>query len=215
MTLFKRRGFVKTILTTAAGTTSAYAVLGRELPLEETDQGETASSLNLENGGQQLRLSSVGAPLTFQNFLRIGNEWKPSTLSRVPIVIGPSFPLVTSSIRHQQNAAVCEGQAEAKSLEGTPLPYKWKAEIRPLTESNLEPWFRFRLTLNLPAAIHLQHESRVEPQIIVWLSSNSTLMEGQSGSWRRVVLSQPTRNSLGTSGNDLPVISKNSIRALI
>ena len=88
MTLFKRRGFVKTILTTAAGTTSAYAVLGRELPLEETDQGETASSLNLENGGQQLRLSSVGAPLTFQNFLRIGNEWKPSTLSRVPIVIG-------------------------------------------------------------------------------------------------------------------------------
>ena len=29
-------------------------------------------------------------------------------------------------------------------------------------------------------------------------------MEGQSGSWRRVVLEQPTRNSLGTSGNDLP-----------
>lgn len=206
MTLLNRRGFVKTILTTAAGTTSAYAVLGRGLPLEETDQGETASSLNLENGGQQLRLSSVGAPLTFQNFLRIGNEWKPSTLSGVPIVIGPSFPLVTSSIRHQENAAVCEGQAEAKSLEGTPLPYKWKAEIRPLTEGNLEPWFRFRLTLNLPAAIHLQHESRVEPQIIVWLSSNSTLMEGQSGSWRRVVLSQPTRNSLGTSGNDLPAV---------
>ena len=29
-------------------------------------------------------------------------------------------------------------------------------------------------------------------------------MEGQSGSWRRVVLSQPTRNSLGTPGNDHP-----------
>lgn len=86
------------------------------------------------------------------------------------------------------------------------MPYKWKAEIRSLTESNLEPWFRFRLTLNLPAPIRLQQDARVEPQIIVSLSSNSTLMEGQSGSWRRVVLSQPTRNSLGTAGNDLPAI---------
>jgi hypothetical protein len=31
-------------------------------------------------------------------------------------------------------------------------------------------------------------------------------MEGQSGSWRRVLLGQPTRNSLGTSGNDLPAV---------
>jgi len=31
-------------------------------------------------------------------------------------------------------------------------------------------------------------------------------MEGQSGSWRRVLLDQPTRNSLGTYGNDLPAV---------
>ncbi len=31
-------------------------------------------------------------------------------------------------------------------------------------------------------------------------------MEGQSGSWRRVMLEQPTRNSLGTFGNDLPAL---------
>jgi len=31
-------------------------------------------------------------------------------------------------------------------------------------------------------------------------------MEGQSGSWRRVALTQPTRNSLGTYGNDLPAV---------
>jgi hypothetical protein len=206
MRLLNRRGFVKTIVTTAAGTTSAYAVLGHGLPCEETDQREAASSVELESGGQQLRLSPVGTPLAFQNFLRIGNEWKSSTLSRIPIVVGPSFSLVTSSIRHQENAAVCEGRAEGKSLEGTRLPYQWKAEIRSLTESSLEAWFRFCLTLNLPAAIRLQQESKVEPQIIVWLSSNSTLMEGQSGSWRRVVLSQPTRNSLGTAGNDLPAV---------
>ena len=46
----------------------------------------------------------------------------------------------------------------------------------------------------------------MEPQIITWLSSTSTLMEGQSGSWRRVALNQPTRNSLGTAGNDLPAL---------
>jgi hypothetical protein len=46
----------------------------------------------------------------------------------------------------------------------------------------------------------------VEPQIIAWLSSSSTLMEGQSGSWRRVLLEQPTKNSLGTYGNDLPAV---------
>jgi hypothetical protein len=31
-------------------------------------------------------------------------------------------------------------------------------------------------------------------------------MEGQSGSWRRVLLQQPTRNSLGAWGNDLPAL---------
>jgi uncharacterized protein (DUF1810 family) len=31
-------------------------------------------------------------------------------------------------------------------------------------------------------------------------------MEGQSGSWRRVTLAQPTKNSLGTPGNDLPSV---------
>jgi hypothetical protein len=31
-------------------------------------------------------------------------------------------------------------------------------------------------------------------------------MEGQAGSWRRVLLQQPTRNSLGAWGNDLPAV---------
>jgi hypothetical protein len=52
----------------------------------------------------------------------------------------------------------------------------------------------------------LQQGGKIEPQIVTWLNSTSTLMEGQSGSWRRVTLSQPTRNSLGTAGNDLPAV---------
>ena len=66
--------------------------------------------------------------------------------------------------------------------------------------------FGSRTTLNLPRPVRLQQGTQVEPQIILWLSSNSTLMEGQSGSWRRVLLEQPTRNSLGAWGNDLPAL---------
>ena len=61
MTLLNRRGFVKTILTTAAGTTS-YGVLSHGLPREETDQREAASSVNLENGGQHLTFPRWHSP---------------------------------------------------------------------------------------------------------------------------------------------------------
>jgi hypothetical protein len=86
------------------------------------------------------------------------------------------------------------------------LGYTWKAEIRGLAESLAHPWFRFQLDLQLPAPLRLQQGGRIEPQIITWIDSTSTLMEGQSGSWRRVTLSQPTKNSLGTFGNDLPAV---------
>ena len=60
--------------------------------------------------------------------------------------------------------------------------------------------------LHLPAPLRLKQAAKVEPQIIVWLNSISMLMEGQAGSWRRVLLQQPTRNSLGAWGNDLPAL---------
>jgi uncharacterized protein (DUF1810 family) len=104
------------------------------------------------------------------------------------------------------NTVHSTGRATARGLEGQPLEYTWKAEIRGLAESLAQPWFRFQLTLQLPAPVRLQQGGKIEPQIIIWLNSTSTLMEGQSGSWRRVTLSQPTRNSLGTAGNDLPAV---------
>ena len=86
--------------------------------------------------------------------------------------------------------------------------YDWDAEIesKALGDDQSDPWVRFRTTLHLPAPLRLQQKSSIEPQVITWLSSTSTLMEGQSGSWRRVLLEQPTRNSLGTYGNDLPAV---------
>jgi hypothetical protein len=206
MTPLNRRRFMKTLLATAASAAPAYANFRKGVALPSTETETASASTDLEAGDQQLRLSPVGVPLAFQNFVRVGNEWKPATLAGVPLVTGPSFPLVTSRLRRDGFSVVCEGKATAEGLDRKFLTYDWNAEISASDHGRGEPWFRFRTTLHLPAPVRLHQEGHVEPQIITWLSSTSTLMEGQSGSWRRVLLQQPTKNSLGTYGNDLPAV---------
>ncbi len=196
---------MKTIVATAACTSPAFATFYGGLPLPISADLDS-SSTNLESGTQQLRLSPVGTPLTFQNFVRAEGQWKPATLASVPFVTGASFPLVSSHVRREGQQILCDGIATAGGLDGKPFQYEWTAEIGALAAIQTEPWFRFRTTLHLPKPIRLQQDGRVEPQIITWLTSSSTLMEGQSGSWRRVALSQPTRNSLGAPGNDMPAV---------
>ena len=189
----------------AAGASSPFA---GPLPAHATPATEAESSLPsavLENGEQQLRISSAGGSLAFQNFVRVSNEWHPATLPGVPLVSGRSFPLAASRVSRKTESVICEGSARATGLNGEPVSYNWDAEITARAAGGF-PWFRLQTTLDLPQPIRLQQGSQVEPQIIVWLSSNSTLMEGQSGSWRRVLLQQPTRNSLGAWGNDLPAL---------
>jgi hypothetical protein len=213
MSALNRRFFVKTLLASAASATPACAALRKRITFPATrsdgdhfqSTGDSAS-LNIDAGTQQLRIAPVGTPLSFQNFLRIGSEWKPATLAAVPFVTGPSFPLITERIKRNGSSIRCEGSAEAEALDGKTLRYEWNAEVSALTGEQSFPWIRIRTTLKLPTPLKLQQKSGIEPQIITWLSSNSTLMEGQSGSWRRVLLSQPTRNSLGTAGNDLPAV---------
>ena len=166
----------------------------------------SSSSTILESGAQQLHLSPAGTPLTFQNFLFVEGQWKPATLPGVQLVTGASFPLMTSHVRREGQRIICEGTAAADSLDAKRFEYEWSAEINALAISHAEPWFRFRTTLHLPKPIRLHQDGKIEPQIITWLNSTSTLMEGQSGSWRRVALTQPTRNSLGTYGNDLAAV---------
>lgn len=205
MSVLNRRGFMKALLATAASASSARRALC-QVSTPPIAQTESANSLKLENGAQQLRFSSVGERLTFQNFLRAGREWKPATLAGIPLVTGPSFPLMTSALRRQDSSVVGEGKATAEGLDGHPFEYLWSANVSAQDRARGEPWFRFRTTLHLPAPVRLHQETQIEPQIVIWLSSSSTLMEGQSGSWRRVLLEQPTRNSLGTCGNDLPAV---------
>jgi hypothetical protein len=215
MRALNRRFFVKTLLATAASAGPAYATLhkGIGLPFKESkgerfsaDHAASIDSISVDAGNQQLRISPGGAPLGFQNFLRVGNEWKPATLASVPLVAGASFPLVAERIKHDRSSIWCEGKAAAQGLDGNPLHYDWNAEITASGTDHPNPWIRLRTTLHLPAPMRLHQKGAFEPQMVIWLSSSSTLMEGQSGSWRRVLLAQPTRNSLGTAGNDLPAV---------
>ncbi len=167
----------------------------------DAEPGET-----LQHGQQRLQVSATGNAFAFQNFLRIGDEWKPVTLPGNLLVTGPSFPLKSSRVSHQGTTLLCEGSAAAENADGKSIPYQWKSEIAAHGTGEDPAWFRFRTTLQLQEPLRLRQQEQVEPQIILWLNSNSTLMEGQSGSWRRVLLQQPTRNSLGAWGNDLPAL---------
>jgi hypothetical protein len=214
MSALNRRFFVKTLLGSAASAAPACAALQQRIafPVAATNgahevpsTGDSAS-LNIDAGSQQVRIAPIGSPLSFQNFLRVGSEWKPATLAGVPFVTGASFALITERVKRSGTSVRCEGSAKAEGIDGKTLNYDWHAEVSPLSGERSVSWLHIRTTLTLPAPLKLQQKSGVEPQIITWLSSNSTLMEGQSGSWRRVLLSQPTRNSLGTAGNDLPAV---------
>jgi hypothetical protein len=205
MSQFSRRGFVKSMIVTAAGVTPTCGAVRSQMLSAILAGPDSSSSPTLENGDQQLRFSSPGTLLTFQSFLRADGDWKPATLAGTPLVMGSSFPLRSSRIQRASDSLKIEGGATAHGVEGQAVEYAWNAEIRALSQSPA-PWFRVQLTLHLSAPLRLQRCPRIEPQIVFWLDSTSTLMEGQSGSWRRVTLSQPTRNSLGTFGNDLPAV---------
>ena len=206
MSQFNRRGFMRTLLVTAVGAAPAHAAVANKTAWTFLGADLSASSSDLEHGLQQLRISPAGSPFAFQNFLQINNEWKPATLPNNPFIAGDSFPLVTSRVKHEDSRILSIGEGKAEGLDGKALSYGWDSEIGAVNPAADAPWFRFRTTLHLPSPVRLRQDARVEPQIITWLSSSSTLMEGQSGSWRRVLLEQPTRNSLGTYGNDLPAL---------
>src|SRR6266576_1265751 len=111
MTLLNRRSFVKTILATAASGSPACAGFYAGVSIPTSADTSSSSSTILESGAQQLRLSSAGTPLTFQNFLFVEGEWKPATLPGVQLVTGASFPLMTSHVRREGQRIICEGTA--------------------------------------------------------------------------------------------------------
>ena len=202
----KRRAFFKT-----AGALSV-PFLGLSSAVFSGDQTQppqaTADSWEINNSRQRIVVTSRHGAVTYQSFVRDDESgWIGGSTSDNQFVWGPSFQLALDSGRVTKSGAgsVMElaGSGRAQAKDGSPLEYTWNTAISSLTNS---PWFRFAITLRLPRDMKLQQGEVLEPQIILWLSSVSTLMEGQSGSWRRILLDQPTRNSLGTAGNDLPAV---------
>ena len=88
-------------------------------------------------------MSSGRGSLTFQNFVRVANEWHPATLPQNPLVTGPSFPLTASRVSSTEAALSYEGSGGAQSLDGKSLRYNWSAEISAFGDVAF-PWFRFR-----------------------------------------------------------------------
>src|ERR1700688_3345417 len=171
MSALNRRFFVKTLLASAASAAPACAALHKRIAFgANTTNGDhdlqstgDSASLNIDAGSQQLRIAPIGSPLSFQNFLRIGSEWKPATLAGVPFVNGASFPLVTQHVKRDGSNIRCEGSVEAEGLDGKPFTYDWSAEVRPLPGEQPFPWIHLRTTLRLPAPLRLQQKSGIEP----------------------------------------------------
>ena len=169
MTEFDRRGFMKKLLVAGVAAVPAYSVFPKIARGPLSLLALPSSSENLESGSQQLRISPAGSPLTFQNFLRSGSEWKAATLLNNPFIAGPSFALVTSHVRREGSSILCEGDGKAESLDRRTLSYTWNSEISAIkpvsgtdggspSEDSDACWFRFRTTLHLPAPMHLRQD---------------------------------------------------------
>jgi hypothetical protein len=198
--------FVKTLAGAAVATSRIFTLPPATLSRDWSQSAASSPVTVLEHGDQELRFMTDGQRFGFQNFLHIGGEWKAATLPGNQLVAGPSFGLVSTSVTREGKTVLASGTAQAQDTGGKSLRYDWKSEVTAVDSIEGAPWYCFRTSLSLPAPLRLREEARVEPQIVLWLHRASTLMEGQSGSWRRVHLQQPTRNSLGAYGNDLPAL---------
>jgi len=166
MSALNRRFFVKTLLASAASATPACAAIHKRVAFPATPSDDDhfqsaadSASINIDAGTQQLRISPIGSPLSFQNFLRVGSEWKPATLAAVPFVTGPSFPLITERISRNGSTIRCEGSAEAEGVDGKTLRHEWNAEVSALAGEPSFPWIRIRTTLKLPTPLKLQQKA--------------------------------------------------------
>ncbi|HEV2176366.1 MAG TPA: hypothetical protein VGW33_04080 [Terriglobia bacterium] len=203
MSKIDRRSFVQVLIAGAANAAVLPVTAHRGPTLSQAPQTPDPTSVALESADQRLEAATFARQLVFRSFVKLEGKWVAATLSDVPLVAGPSFGLQPKLLERSGLTIVSQGTARAEGARGQPVDYTWDAQI---SMPGPEGWFRVRVALKLPEPLRLKQELVVEPQIIVWLTSASTMMEGQSASWRRVLLDQPTRNSLDAYGNDLPSV---------
>ncbi|MGE5594024.1 MAG: hypothetical protein ACM3X3_10155 [Betaproteobacteria bacterium] len=90
------------------------------------------------------------------------------------------------------------GKAEAEEVR-----YPFDAQVF-VTPGDL--WIHVSVVVHLEKPLILQHFPSVEPEIVLWMSEYATMNERQNHEWRRVVISNPTRNCTGMRGNDCPAV---------
>jgi len=129
MSQSNRRGFMRTLLVAGVVAGPAHASISAGFAWPFFDSDLPSLSTSLEHGSQQLRISPVGSPLAFQNFLRIGDAWKPATLPNNPFIVGESFPLITTRVQREDSRIHCAGEGKAEGADGKPLSYGWDSEI--------------------------------------------------------------------------------------
>lgn len=207
----RRRSFLKIagVLSAPLVQLPASTVAARdERGANDSSGPATDGPWEVANPLQKLVVTAGQQGVTFQSFVRNRQgHWQNGSLPLNPFIFGPSFRVTAHTVSAQSGGAgtslTLQGSGQARAPDGSPFDYPCLIRI---TNPPGSPWFQIAATLRLPRDLKLQPGERVEPQIILWLSSVSTLMEGQAGSWRRILLSQPTHNSLGARGNDLPAV---------
>ncbi|MGH9396917.1 MAG: hypothetical protein ACRD18_08725, partial [Terriglobia bacterium] len=174
----KRRTFLK--IAGALSTEELVRANAAERPYAVLQNGTTEPGLSagpwiLANESQKLIFTQPSGRLEFQSLVRNDQGgWASGSLPGNRLIFGPSFDFQIKSATRSNasgNAALLlSGTSQATQKGGKPIEYSWKAAI---TQTASSPWFRFDVALHLPEALALKEGAAIEPQIILWLSSNS------------------------------------------
>ncbi|MDI7246112.1 MAG: hypothetical protein QME92_01380 [Bacillota bacterium] len=101
-----------------------------------------------------------------------------------------------------RNPEYCARDAEGLcDVEKVQYPFDAEVSVTPG-----DPWIHVSVAVHLERPLVLQPSPSIEPEIVLWMSEYATMNERQNHEWRRVVISNPTRNCTGVRGNDFPAV---------
>lgn|GEM_PF-715390 len=204
----------------------------RDTGVYDTPSGPVVTS----SGHQMVFERGSDGRLRFTTRVHDGSGWHVVAGLPNVLVGGASFDLAPSSYRLEDSGPSCGGSRRAVVFSGTGLGYTWRhapderrSDIEPrpsltgaacsveLEEMRYpfdaevsvapgDPWIHVSVVVHLKRPLVLQHSPSIEPELVLWISEYATMNERQNHEWRRVVISNPTRNCTGMRGNDCPAV---------
>ncbi|MBC7083393.1 MAG: hypothetical protein H5T95_07875 [Firmicutes bacterium] len=204
-----------------------------ELSEHDTAIQDTPFGPIITASGQQMVFErGDDGKLRFTTRVHDGSGWRVAAGLPNVLVGGASFDLAPSSYRivpayparaGARQAVVFSGTGTAYVAKGTSaqsyprcspvlaqdsedveeVQYPFDAEV---SVSPDDPWIHVSAVVHLERPLILRHSPPIEPEIVLWMSEYATMNERQNHEWRRVVISNPTRNCTGVRGNDFPAV---------